>query len=117
MEKRRLWGDGAYQGQTEAQRSCYRFRMSEAWASCQYGIKKNAEVQQLTCPLLRDNAEAAEGELAATREQFVSNFMVRDLDFDLHPDLAGIREFGTKWALLRVVLRPEAAHFQQGFSG
>jgi len=60
--------------------------------------EKNAEVQQLTCPLLRDNAEATEGELAATREQFVSNFMVRDLDFDRHPDLAGIREFGTKWA-------------------
>jgi hypothetical protein len=46
--------------------------------------QKNAEVQKLTCPLLRDNDEATEGELEATREQFVSNFMVRDLDFDRH---------------------------------
>ncbi len=60
--------------------------------------EKHAEVQKLTCPLLRDNDEATEGELEATREQFVSNFMVRDLDFDRHPDLAGIREFGAKWA-------------------
>jgi hypothetical protein len=60
--------------------------------------EKNAEVQKLTCPLLRDNAEATEAELAAVREQFVSKFMVRDLDFDRHPDLAGIREFGAKWA-------------------
>jgi hypothetical protein len=60
--------------------------------------EKHAEVQKLTCPLLRENDEATEGELEATREQFVSNFMVRDLDFDRHPDLAGIREFGAKWA-------------------
>jgi hypothetical protein len=62
--------------------------------------EKHVEVQKLTCPLLRDNAEATEGELSAMREQFVSNFMVRDLDFDRHPDLAGIREFGAKWARL-----------------
>ena len=40
--------------------------------------EKNAAVQQLTCPLLRDNAEVTEGELAATREQLVSNFTVRE---------------------------------------
>ena len=41
-------------------------------------------------PLLRDAAEATEEELAAVREQFVTHFMIADLDFDGHPDLAGI---------------------------
>ena len=72
--------------------------------------EKNAEVQRLTCPLLRDNAEATEGELAATREQFVSKFTVRDLDFDGHPDLAGIREFGAKWARYCVWLYDPKQH-------
>jgi hypothetical protein len=72
--------------------------------------ERNAEVQKLTCPLLRDNTEAMEEELAVVREQFVSKFMVRDLDFDQHPDLAGIREFGAKWARYCVWLYDPKQH-------
>jgi hypothetical protein len=57
-----------------------------------------AEVQSLECPLLRDGVAATQQELAAVREQFVRQFVVMDLDSDGHPDLAGIREFGAKWA-------------------
>jgi hypothetical protein len=60
--------------------------------------ERGTEVQSLVCPLLRDNAEATQEELAAVREQFVTQFMVTDLDFDGYLDLAGIREFGAKWA-------------------
>jgi hypothetical protein len=72
--------------------------------------EKKAEVQKLTCPLLRDNDKATEGELEATREQFVSKFMVSDLDFDRHPDLAGVREFGAKWARYCVWLYDPKQH-------
>jgi hypothetical protein len=73
------------------------------WAEGQKGLvavrdEKGTEVQKLVCPLLRDAAEATEEELAAVREQFVTHFMIADLDFDGHPDLAGIRESGAKWA-------------------
>lgn len=60
--------------------------------------ERGTEMQKLTCLLLRDNAAAAPDELAAVREQFLTQFVVRDLDSDGHPDLAGIREFGAKWA-------------------
>jgi hypothetical protein len=60
--------------------------------------ERGTEVQSLVCPFLRDHAEATQEELAAVREQFVTQFVVSDFDFDRHPDLAGIREFGAKWA-------------------
>jgi hypothetical protein len=52
------------------------------------------EVQSLGCPLLRDNAEVTQEELAAVREQFVTQFVAMDFDSDRHPDLAGIRDSG-----------------------
>ena len=72
------------------------------WAEGQKGVvavrdETGTEVQKLVCPLLHDNAEATQEELAAVREQFVTHFMIADLDFDGHLDLAGIREFGAKW--------------------
>lgn len=68
------------------------------------------EVQSLACPLLRDDTEATEHELAAVREQFVTQFAATDLDSDGHPDLAGIREFGAKWARYCVWLYDPAQH-------
>ena len=76
------------------------------------------EVQSLGCPLLRDNAEATQEELATVREQFVSQFVVLDFDFDRHPDLAGIREFGAKWARYCVWLYDPKQHiFVKNFLG
>lgn len=69
-----------------------------------------AEVQSLGCPLLRDDVEATQRELAAVREQFVTQFMAIDLDSDGHPDLAGIREFGAKWARYCVWLFDPSQH-------
>lgn len=60
--------------------------------------ERGSELQRLICPLLRDNTAASSDEVAAVREQFLTQFVVRDLDSDGHPDLAGIREFGAKWA-------------------
>ena len=73
------------------------------WAEGRKGVvtvrdESGKEVQSLTCPLLRDNTEATQEELAAVREQFVMQFLVADFDFDRHLDLAGIREFGATWA-------------------
>jgi hypothetical protein len=68
------------------------------------------EVQSLGCPLLRDNAEATQEELSAVREQFVTQFVAMDFDFDRHPDLAGIREFGAKWARYCVWLYDPRQH-------
>jgi hypothetical protein len=68
------------------------------------------EVQSLGCPLLRDNAEATQEELAAVREQFVTQFVAMDFDFDRRPDLAGIREFGAKWARYCVWLYDPKQH-------
>jgi hypothetical protein len=76
------------------------------------------EVQSLGCPLLRDDAEATQEELATVREQFVSQFVVLDFDFDRHPDLAGIREFGAKWARYCVWLYDPKQHiFVKNFLG
>jgi hypothetical protein len=61
-------------------------------------------------PLLRDKAEATQEELAAVREQFVRQFVALDFDFDRHPDLAGIREFGAKWARYCVWLYDPKQH-------
>ena len=68
------------------------------------------EVQSLGCPLLLDNAEATQEELAAVREQFVTQFVAMDFDFDRHPDLAGVREFGAKWARYCVWLYDPKQH-------
>lgn len=70
-----------------------------------------APVQKLSCLLLRDNTAASPDELAAVREQFLRQFVVRDLDSDGHPDLAGIREFGAKWARYCVWLYDPKQHF------
>jgi hypothetical protein len=72
--------------------------------------ERGAEVQRLVCPLLRDNSEPTEDELAAVREQFVAHFVVSDFDFDQHADLAGIREFGAKWARYCVWLYDPKQH-------
>jgi hypothetical protein len=68
------------------------------------------EVERLACPLLRDNGEATQDELAAVREQFVAHFMIADLDSDGHADLAGIREFGAKWSRYCVWLYDPRQH-------
>ena len=60
--------------------------------------EKGTEMQTLICPLLRDNIDVRQEELAAVREQFVTQFVVADFDSDGNLDLAGIREFGAKWA-------------------
>ena len=60
--------------------------------------EKEIDVQSLVCPLLRDNSTPTDSELAAARDQFVLRFEAKDLDFDGHIDLIGIREFGAKWA-------------------
>ena len=72
--------------------------------------ERGTEVQKLTCPLLRDNTAASPDELAAVREQFLRQFVVRDLDSDQHPDLAGIREFGATWARYCVWLYDTKQH-------
>ena len=54
-------------------------------------------LQTLSCPLLRDNPEPQEQELAAERDQFINHFLINDFDFDGYLDLAGVREFGAKW--------------------
>lgn len=73
-------------------------------------------VQSLVCPLLRDNVGAMPEELAAVREQFITNFVAMDLDSDGHPDLAGIREFGAKWARYCVWLYDPKQHvFMRNF--
>jgi hypothetical protein len=72
--------------------------------------EKGAEVQELACLLLRDSAAPTESELAAVREQFVERFEAKDLDFDGHPDLAGIRAFGAKWAQYCVWLYDAQQH-------
>jgi len=59
---------------------------------------------------LRDTGEATQDELAAVREQFVTHFMIADLDFDGHADLAGIREFGVKWSRYCVWLYDPRQH-------
>lgn len=69
-----------------------------------------AEVQSLGCPLLRDDVEATEQELATVRGKFVTQFEAMDLDSDGHPDLAGIREFGAKWARYCVWLYDPTQH-------
>ena len=73
--------------------------------------EKGTEVQKLSCLLLRDNTAASRDELAAVQEQFSGQFVVRDLDSDQHPDLAGIREFGAKWARNCVWLYDPKQHF------
>jgi hypothetical protein len=60
--------------------------------------------------LLRDSAEPTQEELAAVREQFVTQFVVMDFDLDRHPDLAWIREFGAKWARYCVWLYDPKQH-------
>jgi hypothetical protein len=54
-------------------------------------------------------------ELAAAREQFMTQFVVTDFDFDDHPDLAGIREFGAKWARYCVWLYDPQHIFMKDF--
>jgi len=77
--------------------------------------EQGAELQSLTCALLRDNTAPTDEELGALREQFVTQFEVKDFDFDHHADLAGIR--GEVGAVLRVAIRPEATYFCEGLSG
>lgn len=72
--------------------------------------EKGTEVQKLVCRLLPDAAEATVEELAAVRQQFVTHFVIADLDFDGHLDLAGIREFGAKWARYCVWLYDQKQH-------
>lgn len=69
-----------------------------------------AQVQSLACPLLRDDVEATEQELASVREEFVAQFEAVDLDSDGYLDLAGIREFGAKWARYCVWLYDRRQH-------
>jgi hypothetical protein len=71
---------------------------------------QGTEAQRLECPLLRDNVETKQEELAAVGEQFVTQFAALDLDFDRHPDLAGVREFGAKWARYCVWLYDPKQH-------
>jgi hypothetical protein len=81
------------------------------WGIVSVRDERGAEVQRLSCPLLRDNTAASDDELAAVREQFLRQFVVRDLDSDRHPDLAGIREFGANWARYCVWLYDPKQHF------
>ena len=85
------------------------------WAEGQQGLvavrdEKGTEVQKLVCRLLPDAADAKVEELAAVRKQFVTHFVIADLDFDGHLDLAGIREFGAKWARYSVWLYDPKQH-------
>jgi len=87
----------------------------QIWAEGRKGVvtvrdESGTEAQSLICSLLRDNAEATQEELAAVREQFVTQFLVADFDFDRHLDLAGIREFGAKWARYCVWLYDAKQH-------
>jgi len=72
--------------------------------------QSGAEVQSLACSLLRDRVEVTQEELAAVGQQFVNQFEVTDLDSDGYPDLAGIREFGAKWARYCVWLYDPTQH-------
>ena len=72
--------------------------------------EKGTEMQSLVCPLLRDNPAPTDSELAAVREQFIARFEAKDLDFDGHQDLLGIREFGAKWARYCVWLYDTRQH-------
>jgi len=84
--------------------------MANRPALWRFGLKWT-ELQKLVCPLLRDAAEAKEEELAAVHEQFVTHFMIAGLDFDGHPDLAGIRDSGAKWARYCVWLYDQKQHW------
>jgi hypothetical protein len=55
-------------------------------------------IQNLTCPLLRDNPNPSDVEVKAVAEQFVRYFKAEDLDLDGYLDLKGVREFGSSWA-------------------
>ena len=59
---------------------------------------KGTEVQKLSCTLLRDHLKPTPEEWAATREQFLKQFVLEDFDSDGFVDLAGVREHGAKWA-------------------
>jgi hypothetical protein len=72
--------------------------------------EKGALVQKLACMLLRDSVAPTESELAAVREEFVKRFEAKDLDFDGKLDLAGVREFGAKWARYCVWLYDPQQH-------
>ncbi len=71
---------------------------------------REAEVQSLVCPLVRDNSAPTNAEFMAVREQFVLRFEAEDLDFDGHKDLVGIRESGSKWARYCVWLYDPRQH-------
>jgi hypothetical protein len=59
--------------------------------------ENGGQAQSLACALVRDAVAPEEPELAAVREQFVTQFEARDLNFDGQADLMGVREFGAKW--------------------
>jgi len=80
------------------------------WGVVSVRSEAGTEVQSLECPLLRDDNRATPEELAAVREQFVTQFVSTDFDFDHYPDLAGIREFGAKWAKYCVWLYDPSQH-------
>lgn len=82
----------------------------ERWGIVSVRNGAGAQVQSLACPLLRDEVEPTQPELAAVREQFVAQFQAIDLDSDGYPDLAGIREFGAKWARYCVWLYDPGQH-------
>jgi hypothetical protein len=80
------------------------------WGIVSVRNEAQAEVQSLGCPLLRNEVEATEQELAAVHEKFVTQFEAMDLDSDGYPDLVGIREFGAKWARYCVWLYDPRQH-------
>jgi len=56
-----------------------------------------AQVQSLTCVLLRYESHPTAPELEGVRQQFALNFESEDLNFDAYADLKGRREFRAKW--------------------
>lgn len=53
-----------------------------------------AEVQSLGCPLLRDDGSATQEELAAVRQQLVTQFVAKDLDSDASPTWRALGNLG-----------------------
>ncbi|HXJ94904.1 MAG TPA: hypothetical protein VMT20_18835 [Terriglobia bacterium] len=81
-------------------RPSFSLRISASGAQGRVEVRgaSGAQVQSLTCSLLRDEAQPTAPELEAVRQEFVLNFKSEDLNFDGYADLKGPREFGAKWA-------------------
>ena len=93
----------------------------KVWAEGEKGLVsvrdgKGDEVQRLSCTLLRNHRNVTREEWEGVRGQFIDQFVLEDFDSDGFVDLAGVREYGAKWARYCVWLfDPKQHRFAQDF--